>query len=437
MVRSENDKSNKQTTGNDIQEEANIYEDEINLIDYLLVLWKHKWFILLGSIMPTLMVGLIIYFLPRDYTITYTYDVKDQYRTYDVKDQYKTYDVKDRYKDQYRDRTTMDVSNWNLDERNYNILISRFYSEENTDKIISKLRENGLEQYAKQIITAGNKLDGLKSLLKFEPVPTYIDLSDTKIADAEQLEKLRQLKALLLKMTIIGKPKNDIPRISAAIRDNLENVTPVYVVQEQLSTEIRTHKARLANIESNKFSLKLALKTNNVALEKLKSMKPQTQDEVESNVLLQFDVGGRSEYLPLGYQIQALESEIVSLEKQVGANRENYEYYKNLLALNEKLLAGLKKGISSYYTIQQYHSFLIKLIDDYEAEELKDYLKSYIKKIENRIAASVPITENPTIYPVAKGTVKKSAIVFVIALMLSVFVAFLLESLKKSQVQTS
>jgi len=76
-------------------------------------------------------------------------------------------------------------------------------------------------------------------------------------------------------------------------------------------------------------------------------------------------------------------------------------------------------------------------VKEVEKEELKDYLNSYIKRIENRIAASVPITENPGTYTISKGTAKKSAVVFAAALMISVFAAFLLEGLKKSQVQAS
>ena len=423
MTSLENDGSNKQTAGHDVSEEVSVYEDEINLMDYFIVLWKWKWLILVSSILPTLVVGLTLFHSPRNYKVTYAYDLRNDIGDY----------TRDYTRDYIRDDIRDDISNWNLTEKNYNILISRFYSEENLTKIIKKLRESGLNEYAKQLSNGGSS----KGLLKFEPIPSYIDLSEARITDVGQLEELRQLKALLLKMTIIGKPKNDIPGISAVIRDNLENVTPVYMAKEQLSTEIRTHRTLMADIEGNRFNWELTLKTNASALEKLKNVKTQIQDSIESNVTLQFDVGGKSEHLPLGYQIQALESEIVTLEKEIEVNEENYKYYKNLLALNEKLLAGLNKSIASYYTIQQYRSFLLKLIKGVEKQELKDYLSSYLKKIENRIAASVPVTEDPTIYPIARGTVKKSGIVFVIALMMSIFVSFLLEGLKKSQTPVS
>jgi hypothetical protein len=105
--------------------------------------------------------------------------------------------------------------------------------------------------------------------------------------------------------------------------------------------------------------------------------------------------------------------------------------------LNEKLLAELKGKMSSYYTIQQFHSFLTDSVDSCKSKELKGYLNSYIKKIENRISVSAPVSENPRISSISKGTKKKSAIVFVIALMISAFAAFLLEGLKKSRSQTN
>ncbi len=153
--------------------------------------------------------------------------------------------------------------------------------------------------------------------------------------------------------------------------------------------------------------------------------------------MLQFDVGGKSEYLPIGYQIQTAESRVIQLEETIKDNERKYEYYEDLLGLNEKLFAEVKNKASSDYTIQQFRLFLLESAKETEKEELRDYLSSYIKRIENRIATSGPVIENPSIYAVSRGTVKKSAIVFVIAIMLSVFAAFLLEGLKKSRVKTS
>jgi hypothetical protein len=75
------------------------------------------------------------------------------------------------------------------------------------------------------------------------------------------------------------------------------------------------------------------------------------------------------------------------------------------------------------------------MVNDYKDKELIDYLSAYIKSIENKMANTVPLIEKPKIYPIAKGTAKKSGIVFVVSLMIAVFAAFLSEGLKKDRTQ--
>jgi len=392
------------------QEEADAREDEINLIDYFRVLWKRRHLILLGSVLPPLFAGFILFFWPTDYKVTYTYDVNNQ--------------------------GGYDMASWNPDEKNYNMLLDQFYSEENIDRIVNKLRENGLDKYARLINRAKGKKD-LEKFIDFEVLPPYADLSKLQITQAAQLEEIRRLKALLLNMTIRGRPANSISKISSVIRENFENVVPVYLIEEQLNAVMRGHKADMASIEENEFNLELTLKTNKSALEKMKSVKVEASEKSGGGVMLQFDVGGQNEYLPLGYQIQAREFKIIELEESIETDKARYDYLKNLLGLDGKLSAELKNNASSFYTIQQFNAFLAGLVDRYENKELKDYLSSLVKKVENRISASVPITERPKIYAVSKGTVKKSAIVFVISLMISIFAAFLCEGSQKSQIPAS
>jgi len=392
-------------------------EDEINLMDYFMVIWKRKWFILVGSIVPVLITGLIIYFLPRDYTVTYTYDVKNQTTM---------------VKDQTKDKPAMDVSNWNLNEKNYDVLVSRFYSKENLDRIVNKLQQNDLNKYAELINNARGEKE-LDKLLVFEVLPPFIDIAKTKETDSAKLEELRLLEAQLLNITIITSSEKDIYKISSVIRKNFETMIPIYHVADQLNVAIIKIRTEMADIQENKFLLQLALGKNKNILTKLKDIKTETLNKPESDIRLQFDVGGRSEYLPIEYQVQTAESRIIQIEETIKNNEKKYEYYKSLLSLNQKLLIEVKSKALSHDTMQQFHSFLLKSAKKIEKEELKNYLNSYIKKIENRIAVNIPVIENPKVYPVAKGTVKKSAIVFAIALMISVFAAFLLEGLKKSK----
>ena len=284
----ENGGSNKQGTGNDVPEEANIYENEINLIDYFMVVWKRKCFILLGSIIPALLVGLIIFSLPRHYTITYTYDVEDQF--------------KDQLKGQFGRRSAVDITNWNLSQKNYNVLLSRFYSKENLSRIATRSRQAGFGQYAESISRAIG-LKGLENLVKFEASPSYIDLDEVDQRDPANLEQIRQLEAQLLNVTITGTTPKNVSKISLVIRDNLENIIPVYLIAEQLNVGMRGLRTKMADIEKEKFALELRLDKSKSILAKLKKAKTEPVARTTSDIVLQFDVGGRSEYLPIEYQI--------------------------------------------------------------------------------------------------------------------------------------
>ena len=105
---------------------------------------------------------------------------------------------------------------------------------------------------------------------------------------------------------------------------------------------------------------------NRAILEKLKKAKTEPDNRAASGVVLQFDVGGKSESLPIEYQIQTAESIVIRLEETANDNENRYEYYEDLYGLNEKLLAHLKSRSSSAYIIQLFKDFLENLIKDVE-----------------------------------------------------------------------
>ncbi|MCK4828927.1 hypothetical protein KA005_75085, partial [bacterium] len=362
MADTGNDIANKQATSNDIHEEVHVYEDEINPIDYFLVLWKHKWLIFLCSVLPALIIGSYLYFLPRSYELTYTYDVRDYAR--------------DGVEDETRDYIRDDVSKWNLDAKNFNVLLSRFYSEENLNRIIGELQKNKLEEYARQV--RNFRTDASKKLIEFEVSPPFINLSKLKVTNPDNVEKLRDMKAFLLNMTIIGKSKEDLSKIALAIKSNFEKVTPLYMIQEQLLANIREYNSRRADIENTRFSSGLALKNNAAILAGLKKIAATIPDKERGDAVFQFDVGRQSQYLPLSYRIQSVELKITALQAEKNAVAAKYQYYKDLSSLNARMIAELGDKLSSGqdYTINLFKSFLAGLIGETEKQELKDYLAS-------------------------------------------------------------
>lgn len=393
MKNSENDDLKEE------QREANTYEDEINLMDYFLVLWKRKWFIFLVSVLPALVVGVIIFLWPRDYKTTYLYDA-------------------------------------NLSGDEYRILLDGFYCEENLGNIVAGLKEKGLEKYAQQI-TEAQRVEDLKKLVNLEVLPSFFGSADSSgKTNIETLQKIQQVQGTLLVMAIVGNPQKDMYTISSIIRDDFEKVIPIYSVKDELTNNIEALKTNMAKIEEDRFGLNLELERKKATLEKLKNLKSGDSSNIQSNIILQFnDVSASSAYLPLAHQIQAVDSQLINLEESIKANEEKYNYYKGLLIVNERLFDEVKSKIPLYYTIQEFHSFLANIVKDYKDKELIDYLNAYIKRIENKIANTIPLVEEPKVYPIAKGTAKKSGMVFVISLMISVFAAFLLEGLRQNKVR--
>ena len=403
MASLENDRSKKQTTDDDVQEEASIYEDEINLMDYFVVLWKRKWFVFIASVLPPLVVGLAIFTGPRDYKISYTY-------------------------------------NMGLGEKAFKTLEDKFYSTENLEKLVEKLQEGGFDRYAKKLAETKTAED-LKEFVSFEISPSYFEvIKPSEAKDFEELQKFQQVRGTLLVMRVGAKSGENIREIASVYRNNFEQIIPLYSEREELNNKIISFKEKMAGIEEARYTLNLELERKKSTLEKLKNSGTEDLSRLPSDIVLQFDnVGDNSAYLPLPYQIQAAETQIINLEEQIRANKEKYDYSAGLLKLNEKLFSYVKKVMPSYCTLEQFHSFLTNTLAEYKEDEqqLQDYLKAYIKRIENKIANVMPLVERPKVYSVAKGTIKKSAVVFVIALMISVFASFLSEGLKKSQTHVS
>lgn len=155
-------------------------------------------------------------------------------------------------------------------------------------------------------------------------------------------------------------------------------------------------------------------------------------------IILQIDnISQNSEYLPLAYQIQAIDANIINIEETIKATQGKYNYYNNLISLNEKLLDEIKNETSSYYTIQEFHSFLTNIMGDYTEKELADYLNAYTKRIENMISINTPVIEKPSVSPIPKGAAKKSAVSFAALIMIASFMAFLLEAVQQKQAPAS
>lgn len=385
MAVSQDDNADRRPVSNSTRGRVDTSRDEIDLNDYFGVLWRRKYFVVFGAACPALLVWLFFFFSPRDYSVTYTYDIGPDAKSYRA--------LLNQF--QVKDSPNVPV------DKAVEILRNRFYCVENLDKLAAKLRENGFEECARSVS------------------PTTIQLEGTDT---------------ILVLTVTSRPAQDLRKISSIIRDDLENVIPMYSVEEQLSGDIAMLRTAMADIEENGFSIELELERKKTISARLKALASTERGTALDGLVLHFEnVRENSEYLPLSYQVQATDVNIVNIEQTIRANQEQYDYYGAMLSLNESFLEEIRSKMSSYYTIGEFRSFLTQLMGSYEGHDLKSYLSAYIKKIENAISVNKPVVETPRICPVPKGGLRKAGIVFVALLMMTTFAAFSLDAVLKSQ----
>jgi len=395
MAGSQDDARNNQSARVASQQQVSSSEDEIDLADYLRILWRRRYFILSGSVLPTLLFGLILLFLPGSYSVTCIYDIEQDRKV-----------LPDRlYRADEVEELISESEESGPDGRDLKVLLERFYSAENLNRLAAKLRENGVDEY-----------------------PSELSKADAKL----------EVSGELLTLTVIGRTQEETQKIAAVVRDNLEKVMPVGFVKDGLRGAIASLKGRMSDIEKNRFYLQLELEKKRAILAKLRNIEPAGSNSIPDGIVLHFDrIRESREYLPLAYQVQATDANIINIEETISMNQAKHRYYESMLRLNERLAGEIENRTSSYYAIEQYHSFLANLAGEYKDIALADYLNGYTKEIENLMLTNTPLITEPGIYLIPRDNVKRATIVFVALLMITTFAAFLLESVQKSKTQAS
>jgi hypothetical protein len=354
--------------------------DDVDVIDYIVVLWKYKWFILLFTMLPVLGATAYLKFLPRHVAINYTY-----------------------------------MGSLNADK--IEILRTFFYNSENINKIVGRFKANNLESFSESISTITSE-NGFDKYITF---------------------KLQNLNGpndndYLLEMKVRCKSEN-IRQIAAIYRENFEKVVPLYFEKERLTKNILNVRNKMAEIKDVIFLTDLQLERKKTSLDDLRKIVNTDSNKLNGNFVMQFNTLDSKVSLPAFYQVQATETQIVNLNEEIRANKEMLGYYSNILKINQNLLDHISSKLATYYTIEEYYSFLKSQAEKYKEPELIDYIESSERKIENVMTGNVPFIENPIVYIEGKGTVKKAGLVFLTAFILAILAAFLKEGFKNHKLK--
>ncbi len=363
---------------------------------YIRILWKRRWLVGLGSVLPALVLAGAVHFQTRTYKVSFVYERL-------------------------------------LTENEYNVLLRRFYSSENLGKIAGVLRQKGLADYASQFDKAQAE-EVLQQLVGFKVFPAYPKRLQT--TDPLVSERIGAFQARLLYVDIAGDSRPNTEVISDVITANIENVLPIYDVRTDLKDAIRQAQMQVMDIEDRRFTMSVDLQQEQA---KLTAMKKIEDDSAaaggslnavgpQSGIVLQVtnDPNNR-ELLPWSYQMRSIQAKIIDLQQGLAAGQQRYEYYVRIADLNTRLLDKVEQSLLKSYTIQEFVGFLRQELDQYKDGGVTDYLRSCIRKTQNRILINTRAGEKPIIYPVGKGTINSGVVAFIVSLMMTSFVAVALE----------
>jgi len=388
------------------------------LVRYLGLLWEHRALVVGGSVLPALLVAGLLGLGPRRYTTTFVYERP-------------------------------------LSENEYGVFQRRFYSQENLDKIVGRLREQGLAHYVQQLEKARTQ-KAFEGLIRFEVTPMYPKRLQT--TDPCTSEKISAFRAKLLSVKVFGGSPEEVTQAAAVVTGNIESVLPLYDVRSYLNKSQQDLRKNAADIEDQRFKLTMDLGKEQAKLEKLKVL--ESAGSPADTVVLQ--LGGTEkgpdllpwlstvritpariadlqaalsspekynayDFLPLSYQVRAAQSKVIDLQETLHSDTEKHGFYLQALDLDHQLLTKVEESLLTYYTVQQYLQYLGEQLRGCQEPSLCDHLRSCIRNTENLALLNTRAGEKPVVYPVSKGTVLYGALTFVLGLMLMAFVAMVQE----------
>lgn len=355
------------------------------------LLWKRKGLILAGMAVPALLTAGILLALPQKHAATLAYECP-------------------------------------MAESEYSVLVRRFYSRENLDRIAEQFRQRELHRLAQQFESARTEAS-VEKLIRLKPLPKYPERVRT--TDPETSEQISALLAPLLSLQVTASAGGEIAEAASVVGENFEQVLPIYEARKRLRDSIKQFKTQAAEIESDRFLVQLELQQEEARLEKLKDLDAGPSEDAQGITLEFADVQNSREFLPLSYQVRAAESKIIDLQEKLAADAKRLDYYLRVVALADRLLNTLEDRLVSHYTISQYLGFLAEQLASCEDEAIAEYLRSHMRRTEALVLANTRAGEKPAIYPVSQHLSTSGALASLLGLMLALLMAVLLEQRQK------
>lgn len=362
-----------QTESNHSHPMADRDDRPINLIVYLLILWRHKGLFLFCLFLPMVLLGVTYLLSENDYQSYLRYDIR----------------------------------NWDLTQEDALLLMDRFYANASPVWMVGMSEAEFMEVRA-------NIWPKLKPNSAYRPAPDN--------------------KAEFLEIAFSGGSREHLENKMAVIRRYFEQFVQLYSFRESLLRQEINWRSQITLLEEEIVGMELQIEIQKALFERFSGMSVIGN---EANVFHerewiegQFDLGQKTEFLPISYQIRAAQIRIAQLEEEREGKKVLRSRYDHMLSVIDFLLTELC-AISSDNTLDRLHDRLVEILNAEKDETTEQFLSSFRRNVENRITSFQLAVPGP-VSLIALDRLRIGFLTLIGALVLSVVVVLLWEGIRSS-----
>jgi hypothetical protein len=354
---------------------------EIDLTSHLRSLWKQKRLILTGSLIPSLIVGVVVFAMPAKKNTVYSYNL-----------------------------------DWTIAE--YLQAKELFGSNESIDRLADCLYAANCKDYADELrrmrlVGAVNRLVALNTY----PPLTEKDLDLTR----PEQEKMR---LTVVTLEVVTRKYGDMAGIASAVRKYFESSFALI----HLRGSIKQHAQGLfrdnVNIELGIAEANRRLDAMRAQLKSLHAIGSTAASRPATEDLIMPLLSGRKEFFPVEYQMRAVEVEIAAQERDLKQRQDDLAFGQKRLRLALDLDQYIEQGKNKEATIEQYQEHLASLLSSNSADKaFASCMALYRSNADMMTLRNWRNASDHNAYQIPKNTLAITASVFAALLLIMIAVS--------------
>ncbi|MBN1126570.1 MAG: hypothetical protein JXA82_16305 [Sedimentisphaerales bacterium] len=342
----------------------------INLITYLFILWRHKSLFLFCLFLPMALLGCKYFFSESKYHLYLRYDIRS----------------------------------WELTHEDASLLVDRFYANV-TPSFIPGISE---DEFSKVKV-------GVWPVVKSSPA--YRPSQDNM--------------AEFLEIAFSAESREHLEREMASLRGYFEQVVQLYSFRDFLLRQEMNWRSQINQLEQFLIDLEPQIEMQKELFERFSSMNSSDVELLEwAPAGGQFDLGQKTEFLPVSYHVRAVLIRIAELEEERRWKKSLCVRYDHMISVAHSLLETFQ-SIPSDYTLERLHNHLVEFLNAENDEAAVQFVNTFRRNVENRMTTFQLAVPGP-VSLISLDRLRIGLLTFFGALIISVVVVLLWEGISSS-----